>query len=138
MVARKNFISNPSHANGRQRRRYAAPWAVLVTALSVSSAPAQTAKIVGLGATGCSQFTADVGQNPAAQRDYLAWAQGFMSGVLLGRPTGVDDKLDLNPPTLPLLKQLEFLRHYCRGQPSDDFSDAVLALYKLLRQGGAT
>jgi hypothetical protein len=96
------------------------------------------AKIVGLGATSCLQFTNDVNQNPAVQRDYLAWAQGFMSAVLLSRPAGVDEGLNLNPPAFGLLKQLEFLREHCVKSPSAGFSDAVEALYRSLRKVGTT
>src|SRR5215211_3383584 len=99
---------------------------------------AQTAKIVGLGAVRCMKFTQEVQRNPAIQRDYLAWAQGYMSGLLIGRPPGVDVGLDLNPSTFPLLKQLEFLRDYCDQHPSAGFADAVQTLYKRLREEGAT
>lgn len=97
-----------------------------------------TSKIVGLGATSCLQFTNDVKQNPAVQRDYLAWAQGFMSGILLSRPSGVDDALDLNPPAFGLLKQLAFLSEHCAKNTSAGFSDAVEALYRRLRKVGTT
>lgn len=97
------------------------------------SASAQIGKIVGLGAARCAQFTLDAERSPVMQRDYFAWAQGFMSGVLLSQPTGVDEGLDLIPQSLPLLQQLEFLRQYCRDKPDEDFTDAVLALYKKLR-----
>ncbi len=105
--------------------------------LLVSKAEPSTAKIVGLGATRCAQFTSDVTRNPAMQRDYLAWAQGFMSGILHGRPPGVDEGLDLNPSTFGLLKQLEFLRDHCAQHPIDGFSNAVEALYKRLRKENA-
>lgn len=98
----------------------------------------QVARIVGLGATTCVQFNEDVGSNPAIQRDYLAWAQGYMSGILMGRPPGVDQGLDLNPPSLDLNNQLHFLRDYCANRASENFSDAVEALYKRLRQEGKT
>jgi hypothetical protein len=112
---------------------------VSATAYSIAvSAGPQTAKIVGLGATTCLQFEDDVKQNAATQRDYLAWAQGFMSGIIVGRPPGIDQGLDLNPSTYPLLKQLEFLREHCVQHPAEDFSDAVEALYKRLRKEGAT
>ena len=106
--------------------------------LSSSGAQPNTAKIVGLGAATCVQFLVDAKANPGIQRDYLAWAQGFMSGILLSRPVGVDEGLNLNPSTFPLLKQLEFLRNHCAETPSVDFSDAVEALYKRLRKEGAT
>ena len=99
---------------------------------------AQTRKIVGMGATTCQRFNADVATHLASRRDYLAWAQGYMSGILLGRPAGVDDGLDLDPTTFSLLNQLKFLEDYCAGNASMDFGDAVEALYKRLRKEGKT
>jgi len=95
---------------------------------------AQTANIVGLGATSCEQFLKDIGPRPELQRDYLAWAQGFMSGILLSRPPDVDTDLNLDPPSFDLLKQLRFLTDHCEHNPAADFSDAVASLYKRLRQ----
>jgi len=60
----------------------------------------QTARIVGLGATPCLQFNEDIRLNPSLQRDYLAWGQGYMSGILVSRPPGVDQGLNLNPQPL--------------------------------------
>lgn len=95
--------------------------------------PSSTAKIVGIGAATCTDFLDNIDKTPATQGDYLSWAQGFMSAVLLSRPAGVDEKLDLKPAEFGLLKQLECLRHWCATNRSQDFSDAVLALYKNLR-----
>jgi len=105
---------------------------------AASQAKPEIARIVGLGAGTCRQFNSDVRKDPAVQADYLAWAQGFMSGILLSRPRGVDQGLDLNPPHFSLLKQLEFLRSYCAENESRDFGDSVEALYKRLRKEGAT
>ncbi|MDU0954804.1 MAG: hypothetical protein E6614_34085 [Bradyrhizobium sp.] len=99
-------------------------------------AEAPKARIVGLGAATCRQFNDDVKTNPLIRRDYLAWAQGFMSGILLSRPAGVDEGLDLNPPSFGLIVQLHFMEDQCAKSPSLDFSDAVAALYKRLRQEG--
>ncbi|MBR2120128.1 MAG: hypothetical protein IJ935_16070 [Afipia sp.] len=115
----------------------------LVAVFAVSApgslrAQAQTAKIVGLGATTCQRFSDDVKANPAVRRDYLAWAQGFMSGILSSRPPGIDEGLDLAPVSFDLIKQLHFLEDYCARNVSLDFSDAVAALYKRLRQEGKT
>ena len=101
-------------------------------------AEAPKARIVGLGATTCQRFTDDVKANPVLQRDYLAWAQGFMSGIILSRPPGVDEDLDLAPSTFALVSQLHFLEDHCARDVSLDFSDAVEALYKRLRQEGKT
>jgi hypothetical protein len=98
----------------------------------------QVARIVGLGATTCVQFNEDVRSNLAVQRDYLAWAQGYMSGILAGRPPGIDQGLDLNPPSFDMNNQLHFLRDYCAKSVSENFSDAVEALYKRLRLEGKT
>ena len=50
-------------------------------------------KIVGVGATSCAQFLADVEKRSDDPARYLAWAQGYMSGVLIGRLRGVDESL---------------------------------------------
>ena len=91
-------------------------------------------KIAGLGATTCAEFAAHVAKDPTAQRDYFAWAQGFMSGILVAMPTGVDESLDLKAPTYPLMRQIEYLLNYCRQRPSEDYSDAVVDLYGVLRK----
>ncbi|RTL52334.1 MAG: hypothetical protein EKK40_07920 [Bradyrhizobiaceae bacterium] len=101
-------------------------------------AEARKARIVGLGATTCQRFNDDVRDNPVIRRDYLAWAQGFMSGIILSRPPGVDDGLDLNPATFDLINQLHFLEDHCSRNVASDFSDAVERLYKRLRQEGKT
>lgn len=127
---------------GRNARRLA-----LVCGLSALSTAAvcagagedgRTARIVGLGAATCRQFAADAAADPQVRKDYLAWAQGFMSGIILSRPPGVDVGLDLNPPTFGLMAQLRFLEEHCAVHESLDFSTAVEALYKRLRAEGRT
>lgn len=110
--------------------------AALAIGLSLSEAHSEqpNVKIVGIGAAHCSEFLAESEAKPAVQRDYLAWAQGFMSAILLSRPVGVDEQLDLLPPTLRLLDQLKFLREQCTKFPEKTFSEAVESLYKHLRQ----
>jgi len=103
-----------------------------------SRAEPRLANIVGLVATTCRQFSDDARSNPNVRLNYLAWAQGFMSGILLGRPPGVDVGLDLDPPTFGLLKQLQFLEDYCVQNAPQNFADGVEALYKRLRQEGKT
>jgi len=102
-------------------------------ALGTTLSFAQIANIVGLGAASCNEFNRDVEQNFHIQRDYFAWAQGFMSGVLIGAPTEMDERLELNPPTFPLLKQVEFLRSFCAKNSDKDYSDGVVELYRVLR-----
>lgn len=108
----------------------------LMSGLTNAGAQQTVAKIVGLGAATCIDFTNDIERSPIMQRDYLAWAQGFMSGILLSRPAGVDEGLDLNPQEFGLPEQLEFLRQHCAENRSGAFADAVVALYKVLRTHG--
>lgn len=107
--------------------------AVIVVLLIVSSAQAETAKIVGIGASSCARFSEETAGRPTVERDYFAWAQGFMSGVLMRAPQGVDENLDLAPPWFSLAKQAAFLRDYCEKKPSRSFADAVIELYIYLR-----
>jgi hypothetical protein len=109
---------------------------ILTIALCIgltTGAAAQETKIVGVGAATCARFNGHVAESPSSERDYLAWAQGFMSGALMRAPPGVDEGLDLLPPTLPLTAQAEFLRTFCRDHPDRDYMDAVRALYHRLR-----
>ena len=106
--------------------------------LGAEEQDAHTARIVGLGAATCREFTADAVADPQVRRDYLAWAQGFMSEIVLSRPPGVDAGLDLNPPTFGLMAQLRFLEDHCARNEAIDFSTAVEALYKRLRLEGRT
>ena len=98
-----------------------------------SPSQAQTAKIVGIGASSCLVFDREIGVSPAIERDYVAWAQGFMSGALFRAPAGIDEGLDLAPPSFPLQEQAAFLRAFCGRYPEKDFMDAVRALYHRLR-----
>jgi len=101
-------------------------------------AQAPKATIVGPGAATCQRFNDDIKSNPLLRRDYLAWAQGFMSGILSSRPPGVDEGLDLVPVMFDVRRQLQFLEDYCTRNASKDFSDAVEALYTRLREEGKT
>jgi hypothetical protein len=94
-------------------------------------------KIVGIGATTCGEFVEESKINPPVQRQYLAWMQGYMSGIVIGRPPGIDEGIDLNPKFFPLPKQLEFIRDFCLAAPSRPFADAVEELYKKLKAGNA-
>jgi hypothetical protein len=106
--------------------------AICASLAGSSSASPRIVHIIGLGATSCSKFIAEITQRPSLQRDYFAWAQGLMSGVVLVRPPLNGEKLDLVSPSFPLLKQVAFLRQYCEKHPSNGFVDAVRALFRVL------
>lgn len=120
-----------SHVVASRVKRIAV--SALAFALATTVAFAQTAHIVGLGAATCSDFNRDVQRNFHIQRDYFAWAQGFMSGVLMRAPPGKDEGLELNPPDFSLQKQAEFLRNFCARNLDKDYSDGVIELYRVLR-----
>lgn len=96
-------------------------------------AGAPTAKIVGIGAVPCDFFTQEITSDPARLRDYVAWAQGFMSGALIRAPEGEDLSIDLLPPTFPLQRQAAFLKDFCANRGDRAFTDAVIELYRTLR-----
>ena len=110
-------------------------FALVLTLAVLGSSPvgAQSVKIVGIGASPCMTFLQQASADPRAGREYMAWAQGYMSGLLVRAPEGKDENLDLAPPTFPLRKQAEFLRIFCEKNRGAEFSDAVESLYKTLR-----
>ncbi|MGA0594289.1 hypothetical protein [Enterovirga sp. CN4-39] len=109
--------------------------ALLIAAVLIVPAPAwaQAVKIVGIGAVPCTTFLQQASADPRAGREYMAWAQGYLSGLLVRAPEGKDENLDLAPASFPLRKQAEFLRIYCETNRGADFGDAVENLYKTLR-----
>ena len=108
-------------------------YAVAAGTLSVGRAEAQSVKIVGIGASSCQYFLREVSGRPEVEKNFFAWAQGYMSGLLLRAPPGKDEDLDLEPDVYPLLKQAEFLRNFCTVNPDADFSDGANELYRMLR-----
>ncbi|WP_236960094.1 hypothetical protein [Methylobacterium durans] len=97
------------------------------------AAQAQTAKIVGHGASTCADFNQEIQGNPALEREFFAWAQGFMSGALMRAPQGVDEDIDLLPDALPAAEQMKFVQEMCLRNTGQDYMDAVRALYHQLR-----
>src|ERR1700730_17620724 len=115
-VERRSSVEGVRASAYRAIRHSAAVCAICTLgwdAVAAEEQDAPTAQIVGLGAATCRQFTADAAADPQVRRDYLAWAQGFMSGIILSRPPGVDVGLALNPPTFGLVAQLRFLEDHC-------------------------
>jgi hypothetical protein len=112
--------------------------AALLAPQLVAAQQAPPVKIVGIGATTCGEFAREATTNPSTQRQYLAWMQGYMSGIMIGRPPGSDEGIDLTPKSFPLQRQLTFIREYCTASPTHPFADAVETLYKRLRAANAT
>lgn len=94
------------------------------------------AKIAGLGSVTCQRFLDDKKSNAILRRDYMAWAQGFLSGMRVSQAAGIDDQLNLSPVTYDLVNQLHFLEDHCQRNAKQTYSDAVSALYQRLREEG--
>ncbi len=103
---------------------------------AADSVDAQTVKIVGYGAASCVDFLRDYARDVMSERVYFAWAQGYMSGILMKAPIVTDDHVDLTPPDLLIRVQMSFVHQYCAEHDSSDYSDAVTALYR--RLGGVS
>lgn len=119
--------------NPASLRIFALAAVLSVGMLFIDQAEAQSVKIVGIGASSCGFFLRVTSGNPEVEKNFFAWAQGYMSGLLLRAPAGKDEDLDLAPDAYPLLKQAEFLRNFCTRNPGADFSDGVNDLYRTLR-----
>lgn len=110
---------------------------LFVVAVQAAAQSSMPVKIVGIGATSCARFTTEITTNTEAEKTYLAWMQGYMSGIMIGRPAGVDESIDLTPYKFPLTAQAQFIREFCAKQPKSDFADGVEQLYlKLKRLNG--
>jgi hypothetical protein len=93
----------------------------------------ETLKLVGIGTANCIEYLQEIKNSAETEKNYIAWAQGYMSGILVRSPVGVDADLDLMPVNFPLMKQAQFLRQFCSGRPTKGFTDAVEELYRTLR-----
>lgn len=105
----------------------------IINICTINVLSSQNVKITGLGASKCGKYIDDVDLTETSEKIYFAWAQGFMNGALVRAPAGVDDDLDLIPPSFPIDKQMSFLRTWCKFNSDGDFSDAAFALFKELR-----
>ena len=99
---------------------------------TAGSIDAHAAKLVGIGAASCSEFLQDAQRDVRELRTYLAWAQGYMSAIVMSAPAGVDDELDLASTKMPLAEQIAFVVNFCNSSPQRDYVDALHALYRNL------
>lgn len=128
----KTTIPNASRLPGVPGAKTTIAIVATIASTLASSAIAQTVAIIGTGTSKCSRFNLAVAERPLEEREYFAWAQGYMSGILFSAPPGVDDRLVLNPERLPIVSQLTFLRTFCQRFPDATYSDGTEALYREL------
>jgi len=101
---------------------------------AVSAMAEARVNIAGIGAASCRAFMKETESDPQAERTYFAWAQGYMSGITMRAPPGVDEGIDLLHPSFPLQQQADFMRAFCTDNLQADYADGVLELYRELRR----
>jgi hypothetical protein len=117
----------------RRVRYIAMALLVAVCCCSDTARPrAQIVKQVGHGAAKCERFTRDVAADMQNIRPYLAWAQGYMSGIIFYAPTGENENVDIGASNLSIPEQIQFLQNYCLDSPTADFGEAAFALFSRL------
>ncbi|MDF2117914.1 hypothetical protein PY365_20275 [Roseiarcaceae bacterium H3SJ34-1] len=104
----------------------------LISTSALGQAP--VVRIVGPGAVRCARFSEDIARDPRQEREYFAWAQGVMSGLMLRAPTPAEGNLDLLPPGFGVAAQMDFLKDDCEHTTDQSFTDATLALYRELKR----
>lgn len=85
-----------------------------------------------LGASSCLKFALDYTRYPPSEEQYFAWAQGYMSAIVMMAPSGIDDDLNLLPVSDPKERQMAVIRSVCAQDPQRSYSHAVRALYRHL------
>ncbi len=96
------------------------------------AAPSYAAPEAGPGATSCLKFALNYNRNPPSEEQYFIWAQGYMSAIIMMAPSGLDDDLDLLPPSYPKESQMAWIRSVCVQDPQRSYSHAVRVLYRHL------
>lgn len=103
--------------------------AAIVAAPVASSSPDDPAVFRGIGADTCANFARDYAQSPNVEAKYYNWAQGFMSGANMITGVAGDGYRDLDGD---IDAQKLSIREYCDAHPSNEFTQAVVALYQSL------
>lgn len=103
---------------------------LLATAMVVAmsgAAKADTMIVMGAGFMSCLQFNVLNRQSRGeAQEAFFYWAQGFMSGLNMGRV--VAGQFPKNLASIDLDDQERFLLGYCAAHADKQYMDAVIEL----------
>ncbi len=105
---------------------------VNTTMLLSLTIPSFASTNAGIGAASCQKFALDYNRNPHLEEQYFIWAQGYMSAITMMAPGGIDDDLNLLPPSHPKESQMAVLRSVCYARPSGSYGAAVRVLYRHL------
>jgi hypothetical protein len=112
------------------KRRWVAGFALVVAAVDVSpSSYADQVFAAGMGTIFCGAFNIAIqyDKSEGTEETFFVWAQGFMSGLNVGAPPGINVRLV--PEQFNSDRQKAFLRDYCAKNPNNKLHDGVRALY---------
>ena len=84
--------------------------------------------IVGPGAASCEAMLNKVAEAPVAQMLFVAWAQGYLSGLNMVRLSNEQATVPIGDATT----LFERISRYCEANPQDTVTDATSSLYAAL------
>jgi hypothetical protein len=84
----------------------------------------------GVGIYPCSEFTKAL-ENPDLEAVFFTWAEGFLTGWNMGFPNDSDFSVDMSG--LSRDEQKQFMRNYCKANPTKRYLEGVTALMSRLR-----
>lgn len=106
-------------------------WAVLIGFSITAHAEEPQGQGYGPGMKSCTQFANDYKANPGiAENLYLAWGEGFMSGLNLSATAANMPSRRLASINVESAKIQ--IRSYCDSHPLSQYVGAILAIYSAL------
>jgi hypothetical protein len=101
----------------------------MLASFHATMADQPSALVMGIGAKTCAGFAEEYRQDPDHwEIIYFSWAQGWMSGV---NTANIQTARNVN--SVPVPDQKMYLRRYCDEHPSDNYVDAVVQLFQMLK-----
>jgi hypothetical protein len=82
---------------------------------------------MGSGMATCDTFAQMYAKNTVVEEIYFQWAQGFMTGMNVGKVANTGTIRDLNSE--PTVDQMAAIRQYCNDHPRASYQDAVVDLF---------
>lgn len=124
------LLSRISRMQGDRMRRLLLAMTMMLCVSDASAEQIKTSREAGVGAIACSQFTADIARDPNMEKDYLSWAQGFMSSFNLLMLSEGSMSRDLSGTSVD--EQRSYIKQYCGTHPGEEYSVAVMKLLATL------
>jgi hypothetical protein len=107
---------------------------IIFVALSATQTRADdsiTQVAMGSGMETCGKFAQRYAQNTVVEEIYFQWAQGFMTGMNVGKVVNTGVVRDLNSE--PTIDQMAAIRQFCNDHPLASYQDAVVDLLSHLK-----